>query len=326
MSGGNIDPMAMNEMQGGEGTGDLSSWREKLAAFGEEEGFYRPLGARHDALFVKRGKTLVVTFENLDHVFENNEDRMPWGYKFVTRNNWSMLGMMAHEWTWYRDEAVCDFFDELRDSGFFGQFNRVVFYGASMGGYAACAFSSAAKDAIIVAISPQSTLDPKIVPWEKRYARADSSRFNSRYGFAPDEAAAAKRFYLFYDPFNPPDKGHADLFVSPNVSKLTCRFAGHRIASLWIKLGLLQKIIIKCVNDDLSPKTYHHLMRARRNSPRFQRLMLKRLEERGGDRLIMIYCDAVMRSRGNAPNFKKARKAARLRLKAAKEAQKGKKS
>ena len=55
---------------------------------------------------------------------------------------------MAHGSTWYRDETVHDFFDRLRDQGFFRQFDRVVFYGTSMGGYAACAFSLAVMLAI----------------------------------------------------------------------------------------------------------------------------------------------------------------------------------
>ena len=44
--------------------------------------------------------------------------------------------------------------DELRDSGFFARFRRVIFYGASMGGYAAAAFSSAAPGATVILISP----------------------------------------------------------------------------------------------------------------------------------------------------------------------------
>ncbi len=72
---------------------------------------------------------------------------MPWGYGFVEAHGWSMLGMMAHDWTWYRDAAVWDFFDRLRDEGFFKQFDKVVFYGASMGAYAASVFSSAAPGA-----------------------------------------------------------------------------------------------------------------------------------------------------------------------------------
>lgn len=112
-------------------------WRAELARVGEQRGFYEEIGAEHTGLFVRGegagAKTLIVTFENLDHVFEGTDDRMPWGYDFVTSRGWSMLGMMAHGWTWYRDEHVFDFFDRLRAVGFFERFDNVVFYGASMG-------------------------------------------------------------------------------------------------------------------------------------------------------------------------------------------------
>jgi len=43
---------------------------------------------------------------------------------------------------------VHDFFDELRDSGFFERFKQVVFYGASMGGYAAVAAAKVALESV----------------------------------------------------------------------------------------------------------------------------------------------------------------------------------
>ena len=99
-----------------------TDWRDELRALGAAEGFYRELGEKHTALHIKRGSTLIVTFENLDHVFEDGADKMPWGYDFVTKRGWSMLGLMAHDWTWYRDEDVYAFFDGLKSDGFFDQF------------------------------------------------------------------------------------------------------------------------------------------------------------------------------------------------------------
>src|SRR6056297_3667996 len=87
------------------------------------------------------------------------EDRLPWGFSFIKEQGWSMLGVLAGGWTWYREPWVYEQFDDLQSSGFFKQFKRVVFYGASMGGYAACAFSPAAPGCDVVAISPQSTVD-----------------------------------------------------------------------------------------------------------------------------------------------------------------------
>ena len=289
-------------------------WRANLREIGAKEGFYEELGPEHTALFVERGKTLIVTFENLDHVYDRAADRMPWGYGFVESRGWSMLGMMAHDWTWYRDAAVWDFFDRLRDEGFFAQFDKVVFYGASMGAYAASVFSAAAPGATVVLISPQATLDREVAPWEERYRKAWRRDYTTRYGYGPEMVAAAGDVHLFYDPRNTMDSMHAALFRGGNVTKYRCRFMGHRIASLWIQLGLLKPIVEACVEGGLTPGLFYHWMRARRENGRFQKELLNTLEKEDRPRLLIRYCEAVL-ARRRAPHFRNAMKTAQARLK-----------
>ncbi|MDV4144801.1 phosphoadenosine phosphosulfate reductase [Shimia sp. FJ5] len=289
-------------------------WRENLHAIGKKEGFCEELGAQHTALFVERGKTLIITFENLDHVYDRAADRMPWGYGFVESRGWSMLGMMAHDWTWYRDEAVWDFFDRLRDEGFFKKFDKVVFYGASMGAYAASVFSAAAPGATVILISPQATLDREVAPWETRYRKAWRRDFHTRYGYGPEMVAAAGDVHLFYDPRNTMDSMHAALFRSGNVTKYRCRFMGHRIASLWIQLGLLKPIVEACVDGSLTPGKFYHWMRARRENKRYQKEFMQTLEREDRPKLLIRYCEAVLARRG-APHFRNAMRAAQKRLK-----------
>jgi hypothetical protein len=52
-------------------------------------------------------------------------------------------------------------------------------YGASMGGYGA-----AAKGSTVFVISPQSTLDKEIVPWEMHYKKVWFRDFSGEYGDA----------------------------------------------------------------------------------------------------------------------------------------------
>jgi pimeloyl-ACP methyl ester carboxylesterase len=290
-----------------------ADWRGNLREIGAREGFFEELGKQHTALFVERGKTLIVTFENLDHVYDRASDRMPWGYGFVESRNWSMLGMMAHDWTWYRDEAVWDFFDRLRDEGFFERFDKVVFYGASMGAYAASVFSAAAPGATVILISPQATLDREVAPWEERYRKAWRRDYRTRYGYGPEMVAGAGDVHLFYDPRNRLDSMHAALFRGDNVTKYRCRFMGHRIASLWIQLGLLKPIVEACVAGTLTPGEFYKWMRARRENPRFQKELLNTLVKEDRPKLIARYCEAVL-ARRRGPNFRKALRAARVRL------------
>ena len=292
-----------------------SDWRDELRQLGAAEGFYEELGDKHTALHIKRGDTLIVTFENLDHVFEDGEGKMPWGFDFVTKRGWSMLGMMAHDWTWYRDEDVYAFFDRLKTDGFFDGFERVVFYGASMGGYAAAAFSAACPGATVVAISPQATLSREDACWETRYRKAWRHDFSSQYGYAPDMVQTAEKVFLFYDPVAPLDAMHAALFRGDNVVKLRCRYFGHRIASMWIRLGILKPIVEQSIVGTLTEPAFYKMLRARRDDRRFQREMLQRLEKKGRPWLIVRYCEAVLARRGG-PKFRQAMNAALKKMSA----------
>lgn len=292
---------------------DREDWRRALMRIGDAQGFYKELGPRHTALHARAGDTLVVTFENLDHVYDFSADRLPWGFGFVRARGWSILGLMAHDWTWYRDPAVWDFFDELRDTGFFDDFRRVVFYGASMGGYAAAAFSAAHPGATVVTISPQATLDRAVVPWETRYRKAWDRDFHSRYGYAPDMIASAGRVYLFHDPMAPLDAGHARLFRGDNILRLDCRHMGHRIASAMQGMGILKPVVEGAIEGSLTRADFYRLLRARRDSPRYWREMLGKLSPQERPRLTAMLCRAYL-ARWRGPKFRAALRAAEAEL------------
>jgi pimeloyl-ACP methyl ester carboxylesterase len=284
------------------------AWGAALRALGDTHGFYEEIGDEHTALFVKSGKTLIISFENLDHVYEDG-NRLPWGFDFVQKQGWSILGMMAHGWTWYRHEDVYAFFNRLRDEGFFAQFDRVVFYGASMGGYAACAFSAACPGATVVAISPQASLDRDLCSWERRYQLVWSRDFTSQYGYAPEMSAKAEQVYIFYDPLEPPDAMHAALFQNPNVIKFKCRFQGHRIASGFVKMGILKQVVTGCVDGTLDRHGFYKLLRARRGFKRYLRELMQRINETKHPLRVAIVANHTL-AMGRAPVFRRKKNAA----------------
>jgi hypothetical protein len=245
-----------------------------------DTGFYRE-SPDHSFLFINRGDTLVVTFDNLDIAMEKREDRRPWGFSFIEKQGYSMLGVMANGWTWYRDPWVWQQFDELRDSGFFAQFRRVVFYGASMGGYAACAFVPACPGADVVAISPQSTLDKRLVPWETRYHTAWGRDYSGRYGDAAKVSQAAGRVTLLFDPYEPLDAAHVARFDGANVMKLRTPLLGHRLGSSLQQMGILSQITLGALNGTLTELQFYQIIRARKTFQRYQRELFKRALAKG---------------------------------------------
>ncbi len=257
-----------------------ADWGAIARGLAGEGGFFRD-GGGHSFLFVPRGETLVVTFDNLDLAMEKRTDRRPWGFSFIEKQGWSMLGVMADGWTWYRDPFVEAEFARLRDDGFFARFRRVVFYGASMGGYAAAAFMGACPGADVVAISPQSTLDRRLVPWETRYAGAWGRDFSGPTGDAAAASRAAGRVILLFDPYEPLDAAHVARFEGPNVVRLRAPLMGHRLGSSLHQMGILSEIILGALDGSLTEARFYRALRARRGFQRYQRELFKRALEKG---------------------------------------------
>ena len=271
-------------------------WSRVARQLAGKEGFFDEL-EEHSFLFMPRGGTLVVTFDNLDIAMTKRDDRRPWGFSFIEAQGWSMLGVMANGWTWFRHQEVSRKFEALRDSGFFEQFSRVVFYGASMGGYAAAAYAAAAPGSTVFAISPQSTLDKTLVPWETRYKKVWDRDFSGPFGDAALASQAAGEVHIMFDPYVAPDAAHAARFTGANVRLWRCPLLGHRLGSSLQQMGILQEIARGAIAGELTPHRFHRLLRKRHSFPRFQRELANLALDRGHPRLAQRVCDYILRQR-----------------------------
>jgi hypothetical protein len=258
----------------------VPDWAEIATRLAGKDGFYRE-GGEHAMLFIKRSDTLVVTFDNLDIAMEKREDKRPWGFAFIEKQGWSMLGVTAAGWTWFRDPWVYAQFDALKKKGFFKRFKRVVFYGASMGGYGACAFVAACPGADVVAISPQSTLDKTLVPFETRYKTAWSRDFSGKYGDGAKVSARAGRVTLIYDPYEALDAGHVNRFTAKNAVKLRAPLMGHRLGSSLQQMGILSPIVLAALNGTLTEAEFYQRLRARKQFGRYQKELFNRALDKG---------------------------------------------
>jgi pimeloyl-ACP methyl ester carboxylesterase len=255
-------------------------WAKIATELAGKDGFYRE-GSEHAMLFINRSDTLVVTFDNLDIAMEKREDKRPWGFAFIEKQGWSMLGVTAAGWTWFRDPWLYNQFDDLRKKRFFKRFKRVVFYGASMGGYGACAFAAACPGADVVAISPQSTLDKALVPFETRYKTAWGRDFSGKYGDAAKVSGKAGRVTLLYDPYEPLDSGHVNRFTAANVVKLRAPLLGHRLGSSLQQMGILSPIVLAALNGTLTEADFYQKLRKRKTFGRYQKELFKRAIDKG---------------------------------------------
>lgn len=285
-------------------TGDQQEWLDQVEELGEESGYFEPLGPDHSAVLTDGSTTLLVTFENMLDVRSDAPDALPLGLRLADAKGWSNLCVLSHGNTWFRHRAIYEYVDRLVDDGFFEDFDRVIFYGSGMCGYAAAAYSVAAPGATVIAISPQATLDPRIAEWDDRFIGMRREDFTSRYGFAPYMIEAAAHAFVLYDPEVQLDAMHAALFEGPNVSRLRCRHLTDQIERAFVTMGILEPMLEKAANGTLTDGAFFALYRARRAYPPYLRKLLASVDDSGRHRLTELLCANVI-ARMNAPRFRK---------------------
>lgn len=235
-----------------------------------KDGYQRVLDANHVATYVARGRTLLVTFEDL-RPKPLALEMPPIGLDFADDKGWSLLHIGTRKDTWFRTSSVYRFFDNLIDDAFFEEFDHVAFYGAGFGGYAACAYSVAAPGANILAISPQASLDINRAGWDRRFPWSRRIDFKSRYGYAPEMSEAAQNLFLMYDPYVSLDYVHASLFHGAHVQHLPCRGFGSRFAEKLQEAGLLHVALQAVAKGEFDRSHFYKELRKLRRTSNYAR-------------------------------------------------------
>ncbi len=280
-----------------------ADWVGRLRTLGDGAGFFKKLGASHAAIFTNNGPTLLVTFESIADINRLNADELPLGYHVARDRGWSHLCIVAKGDTWYRDPAVFALFDRLDDGDFFDKFDNVAFYGAGMAGYAAAAFSVVAPGAVVIAVQPQATLDPRVAGWDPRFPHMWRTSFTDRYGFAPNMIEGASAAFIIYDPEQNLDAMHAALFVRPHVTLLPCRNLGRDIGHSLVEMRILPSVLAAAGTKSFDERLFRIFYRARRNYRPYLESLFRKLTADG-----RIYLAALLSRnaaiRLNAPEFR----------------------
>ncbi|MEO0379242.1 MAG: phosphoadenosine phosphosulfate reductase [Pseudomonadota bacterium] len=262
---------------------DLSEdeWRAEIQAITEEHGFFETLGPKHFAAHVRRGETLIVSFETIQGMRALTEGAEPMGWEFVRAHDWSSLCVGADGDTWFRDGDVIGLFDRLIDDGFFDAFETVLFYGAGPCGYAAAAFSVAAPGARVFAIQPQATLDARMTEWDNRFVEMRRTDFTARYGYAPDMLDACAQAHVVYDPREPMDAMHATLFFNAGAVPLRMPHMGGALQSELVRMRILNPILLQAAAGTLDRLSFAKHYRARRDFRPYLRRLMASLDAEG---------------------------------------------
>ncbi|WP_108894231.1 phosphoadenosine phosphosulfate reductase [Palleronia abyssalis] len=307
--------MAEDDVDRPETVEDLDFALEDLAG---KRGYHRQLDADHTATFLPRGGALIVSFEETDETLARATG-LPVAFDFAEEKSWSVLHIAARRRTWFRGDAVFSFFDELSDDVLFDEYDRVIFFGAGTGGYAAAAYSVAAPGARVIAVSPFASADLARAGWDSRVRDTLEVQGAPRYAFAPEMIVAAEEAFILFDKTSLFEHVHASLFYGDNVTRLAVPGLG------WIRgvplerslegIGALHPLVQGFGLGALDRVGAYGLLRARYRHNPYLRALLDRTVERGGDRLTARLCQKVL-SQGKAPAFRRRLREARARLEA----------
>jgi len=105
-----------------------------------------------------KGNFLVVSFDNLATMNEG-WPRQPWMYWRLEKLGYSVLGVQSFNKDWFRLGEAPELLANLVSEGFFDRFEKVLFLGASMGGFGALNYASVVPGATVLAFSPQTTMN-----------------------------------------------------------------------------------------------------------------------------------------------------------------------
>ena len=270
-----------------------ADWRTRLSAIGAQHGGYERLNDSHAVLFTGGSETLIVTFESRETILRDRPDEVPLGHHIARETGWSNLCVIAERASWFREPEIYDYFDGLVEDGTFDSFDRVVFYGAGMCGYAAAAYSVTSPGSTVVLVQPQATLDPRLAGWDHRFFEQRRLDFSSRYGFAPDMTDGADKVFVIYDPDVALDAMHAALFARTWTTLLPCRRLGRDGAQALEAMQITPAVIKAAGRGDLDARLFGTFYRARRNYMPYLSGLLSRLDREGRLILSGILCRSL---------------------------------
>jgi pimeloyl-ACP methyl ester carboxylesterase len=246
--------------------------------------------------FERRGPILLVPFDNLA-TLDEPYPRLPWLHKRAEDLGYSLLGVQSFAKDWFRNPTAPDLLRRLVKIGFFDQFEKILFVGASMGAFGALNFAPLVPRARVLAFSPQSTMNRTIVPFDSRFPYA--VRRTNWEGQPFLDAAAAVPYIpkvaILFDPFVPEDKAHAMRLNGPNVQLLKAGHYTHEAIRVVIKSDALHAMIREFIETDQIGLEFWRNMRARRSLRKWKRALVDSLVKKDHPKLTLRACNILLK-------------------------------
>ena len=186
-------------------------------------------------------------------------DRQGFAEAFFGENEIDGIHLLSRENDWYQYPDMLDILARVRELTV--GYTNVIAYGSSMGAYAAIRFGRLAGASTAFALSPQFSIDPAVVPFDRRWVH-DGRRIKLLY--EADPPPFVDTAIIVYDKHDL-DARHADLYRDKtrivDVPLLNC---GHPCTGYLAELKLLQESCRALAEGVFDPSWLREAARARR--------------------------------------------------------------
>jgi hypothetical protein len=176
--------------------------------------------------------------------------------EFLRKNGIDVLTFQRRGETWYQDLSRRTFDKVLTPLR--KRYDRIVFYGSSLGAYAALYY---AQDEHVLAFSPRVPIHPDYRHFGKSADLNNAPFVHDPLGFTPNAV-------VVYDPLNEWDRAFVEKEVrAPAGSFYRVPFAGHSAITYLGEAKVLPRIVLDYIKRGERPKM-DDLLTARRKSPK----------------------------------------------------------
>ncbi len=207
----------------------------------------------------------VVTFDSFTD--RRTLDRDGFGEAYFASRGVNAVHVLSRDNDWYLLQDIELALDAAAKAT--ASFDRVSAYGSSMGAYAAIRLGRLAGASTAIALSPQFSIDPRLVPFEDRWD-PDARRLN----YAIERRLALKGFVscadVFYDPADR-DARHVELYRQHiEVRDVRLPDCGHPVTGFLAEVGLLQDAVLEAAQGMLDCAAFERkALEMRRRSPQY---------------------------------------------------------
>ena len=235
------------------------------------------------------------------------EERIGWAAPELIRYGWTVLAVKARKRDWFLKEDMARFFRSNQFRKIAEGKTRIILYGLSMGGFAALGYSTMIPGSTVFAISPQTTLHPKKVPWEKRFSYAMGENWDGPFADIATLDPAHGEAFVLYSPLNKFDGPHVDrIHDFQPLTLLGLRGNAHVPGGMLKESGVLKKIVqaladgtfsedyFASLQDDLEASAaYHYYVGWESEDPEEREASLNKCLELAGDLRFDFYRQRV---------------------------------